>query len=63
MSTDSDFTRRWSVKFAPMLISSDDIEFAIHTGWNYWGYGDQRPYNICEMIEFARKQGYTVEEL
>ena len=63
MSTDSDFTRRWSVKFAPMLISSDDIEFAIHTGWNYWGYGDQRPYNICEMIEFARKQGYTVTEL
>jgi len=62
-STDSDFTRRWSVKFAPMLISSDDIEFAIHTGWNYWGYGDQRPYNICDLIEFARKQGYVVEEL
>ena len=62
-SNDPDFDKRWSTKFAPMITSSDNVDFATHTGWNHWGYGDKRPYNICDLIEFARKQGYKVEEV
>ena len=62
VTTDKVFDRRWSTCFAPMLTTADNVEFAIHTGWNFWGYGDQRPYNICDLIDFAQQQGYDVRE-
>lgn len=62
-TTDLNFDTRWSNKFGQLLTIADNMEFVINTGWNYYGYGDNRPANICNLIEFARKQGYIVEEM
>lgn len=62
-SADRDFERRWLYKPDAKLLSSDKVVFMVQTGWNYWGYNDSRPANICNLIEFARSQGYDVQEL
>lgn len=62
-TSDQNFDNRWSIRFGKLLTFADKVEFVVNTGWNYYGYGDTRPYNICDLIDFARKQGYVVEEL
>lgn len=62
-SKDPDYDRRWLCEPDAVVCSSDNIRFVVQTGWNYWGYGDNRPSNICSLIEFARKKGYDVKEL
>lgn len=62
-SADKDFERRWLYKPDAKLQSSDKVVFMVQTGWNYWGYNDSRPANICNLIDFAQKQGYDVQEL
>lgn len=60
---DINYDRRWSAKYGPMFISADNVEFVIHTGYSYRGYGVAGPDNICDLIDFARRQGYDVKEI
>ena len=56
---DPRFMSRWFTRHEELMISADKQVFALTT---QWGANGPNP-NILPMIEFARKQGYTVEEL
>ena len=56
---DPRFMSRWFTRHEELMTSADKQVFALTT---QWGANGPRP-NILPMIEFARKQGYTVEEL
>lgn len=63
ISVDPNFDKRWFHRSEAVILSSDNVEFMVQTGWNYYGYADNRPSNICVLIDFARRQGYTIDEL
>ena len=50
---------RWFTRHEELMTSADKLVFALTT---QWGANGPNP-TIRPMIEFARKQGYTVEEL
>lgn len=56
---DPRFMSRWFTRHEELMTSADKQVFALTT---QWGANGPNP-NILPMIEFARKQGYTVEEL
>ncbi len=62
-SNDQNISKRWFLQPDELFCSSDNVYFAIPKGWTYHGYGNNNKDNICTMIDFARKQGYAVEEL
>lgn len=59
-SKDSRFDKRWLTDSKHILQSHDGVQFVIPKGWTYHG---KHKDDICKIIDFARKQGYTVEEL
>ena len=59
-SKDSRFDKRWLTDSKHILQSHDGVQFVIPKGWTYHGKDKD---DICKIIDFARKQGYTVEEL
>jgi len=56
---DPRFMSRWFTRHEELMTSADKQVFALTT---QWGANGPSP-NILPMIEFARKQGYLVEEL
>ena len=56
---DPRFMSRWFTRHEELMTSADKQVFALTT---QWGANGPSP-NILPMIDFARKQGYVVEEL
>ena len=56
---DPRFMSRWFTRHEELMTSADKQVFALTT---QWGANGPSP-NIFPMIDFARKQGYVVEEL